>query len=85
MNKPASDERSPQRRTQDDRIAAEPMKPPLDMSADTPTKPMESHLARRGHPVAVAGVVENGLVRPLDSSVKLLEHSRVIIVASEGA
>jgi hypothetical protein len=33
--------------------------------------------------VAVAGVVENGLVRPLDTSVKLPEHARVIIVASE--
>jgi hypothetical protein len=32
---------------------------------------------------AVAGVVENGLVRPLDPAVKLAEHSRVIIVASE--
>jgi hypothetical protein len=30
------------------------------------------------------GVVENGLVRPLDPAVKLPEHSRVIIVASEG-
>jgi hypothetical protein len=33
--------------------------------------------------VAVAGIVENGLVRPLDTEVKLPEHSRVIIVASE--
>jgi hypothetical protein len=34
--------------------------------------------------VAVAGIVENGLVRPLDTTVKLPEGSRVIIVASEG-
>jgi hypothetical protein len=34
--------------------------------------------------VAVAGVVENGLVRPLDPAVKLPERSRVIIVALEG-
>jgi len=34
--------------------------------------------------MAVAGVVENGLVRPLDPSVTLPERSRVIIVASEG-
>jgi hypothetical protein len=33
--------------------------------------------------VAVAGVVENGLVRPLDPAVKLPERSRVIIVATE--
>jgi hypothetical protein len=33
--------------------------------------------------VAMAGIVENGLVRPLDPGVKLPEHSRVIIVTSE--
>jgi len=85
MNNPASDERSPQRRAKDERIAGEPIKPPLDLPVDAAPKPVESHLTRRSHPVAVAGVVENGLVRPLDSSVKLPEHSRVIIVASEGA
>jgi len=46
--------------------------------------PVEAHLARLRRPVAVAGVVENGLVRPLDPSVKLPERSRVIIVATEG-
>lgn len=85
MNNPARDERSPQRRTIDERIAAEPMKSPLDLPVDTAPKPVVSHLDRRRHPVALAGIVENGLVRPLDSSVKLPEHSRVIIVASEGA
>lgn len=70
MTHPVNDERSPQRRAQDERIAVEPL---------------EAHLARHGRrPVAVAGVVENGLVRPLNPSVKLVEHSRVIIVASEG-
>ncbi len=45
---------------------------------------MEAHLARQaGHPLAVAGVVENGLVRPLDPAVKLPERSRVIIVTTE--
>ena len=39
------------------------------------------YTARR--PVAVLGVVENGLVRPLDPQVKLPERSRVIIVASD--
>jgi len=43
----------------------------------------KSGLGRRHRPLAVAGVVENGLVRPLDPAVKLPEHSRVIIVASE--
>jgi hypothetical protein len=31
--------------------------------------------------MAIAGIVENGLVRPIDPAVKLPEHSRVIIVA----
>ena len=34
--------------------------------------------------LTVAGIVENGLVRPLDPTVKLPEHARVIIVASGG-
>jgi hypothetical protein len=33
--------------------------------------------------VAVVGVVENGIVRLLDAEVKLPEHSRVIVVASD--
>jgi len=33
--------------------------------------------------MTLAGVVEDGLVRPLDQGVRLREHSRVIIVASE--
>ena len=45
---------------------------------------METHLDKqRRRPLALTGVVENGLVRPLDPTVKLAEHSRVIIVASE--
>ena len=68
----------------DDQIAAEPRKAPLDLPTDAPAAPLEAHLARRrGRPVAVTGVVENGLVRPLDPAVKLAEHSRIIIVASE--
>lgn len=59
------------------------MKPPV-LPSDASAAPVEAHLAaRRGHPIAVAGVVENGLVRPLDPAVKLPERSRVIIVASE--
>lgn len=45
--------------------------------------PVRTDLSRRRRPVAVAGVVENGLVRPLDPAVKLPERARVIIVASE--
>jgi hypothetical protein len=57
---------------------------PLELPPDAPFSPVEGHLGReRRRPVAVAGIVENGLVRPLDPAVKLPEHSRVIIVASE--
>jgi hypothetical protein len=35
--------------------------------------------------VAVVGIVENGLVRPLDPAVKLAEHTRVIIVTAEAS
>jgi hypothetical protein len=45
---------------------------------------MEDHLQRIGsHPVAMTGIVENGLVRPLDPAIRLPENSRVIIVASK--
>ena len=56
--------------------------PPLQLPPDAVASPVESHLQRQ-RPIAVEGVVEHGLVRPLDPAVKLPEHSRVIIVASE--
>ena len=84
MTKPLGDQRSPERRRRDEQIAAEPRLAPLDLPPDAVPEPVEAHLARRGRrPLAVAGVVENGLVRPLDTTVKLPEHARVIIVASE--
>jgi hypothetical protein len=84
MTVPAVDERSAARRAKDEHIAAEPALAPLALPADATPASMESHLGKlRRRPVAVAGVVENGLVRPLDPAVKLPEHARVIIVASE--
>ena len=80
---PKSDERSPERRAQDERIAAEQLMPPPTLTSDTPATPVETHLDKHSHPVAVVGVVENGLVRPIDPAVKLPELSRAIIVASE--
>jgi hypothetical protein len=86
MAKPEVDRRSPERRARDEQIAAEPPLTPLEVPASAGIQPMESYLGRENrHPVAVPGIVENGLVRPLDPAVKLPEHSRVIIVASEGA
>jgi len=85
MTIPEPDRRSPARRALDEQIAAErPLALPK-LPADAPSAPMEAHLRRRkSRPVALVGVVENGLVRPLDPAVKLPEHARVIIVASEG-
>ena len=84
MNAPATDSRSPQRKARDEQIAAEPPLPPPDLPPGATTSPVEAHLPQRRRPIAIAGIVENGLVRPLDSSVRLTEHARVIIVASDG-
>ncbi len=83
MTAPAPDLRGPQRRARDEQIASEPPLPPIDLPPDAAASPVEAHLAPRRRPLAVAGVVENGLIRPLDPSVRLPERSRVIIVASE--
>jgi hypothetical protein len=82
---PGPDRRSPQRQALDEQIASEPQLAPLTLPADAVPLPVETRLARLRRPVAVAGIVENGLIRPLDPSVKLPERSRVIIVAAEGA
>ena len=84
MTIPGVDQRSPGRKAQDEQIAAEPPMAPLELPSDAPSSPVEAYLGpRRRRPLAVAGVVENGLVRPLDPAVKLPEHSRVIIVTTE--
>ena len=84
MTTPEVDQRSPRRRARDEQIASEPQMAPLELPADAALSTVEAHLGRlRQRPLAVAGVVENGLVRLLDPTVKLPEHSRVIIVASE--
>ncbi len=83
MTIPAVDQRNTKRRAQDEQTVAEAQLAPLELPPDAAPSSMEAHLGRlRRRPVAVAGVVENGLVRPLDPTVKLPEHSRVIIVAS---
>ena len=85
MSTPDVDQRSPRRRAIDERIAAESQLDPLELPHDAPTSSMEALLGRHHRcPLAVAGVVENGLVRPLDPFITLPERSRVIIVASEG-
>jgi hypothetical protein len=85
MTIPEADQRSQGCRARDEQLAAAPQLPPLDLPPDAAASPVEAHLAReRRRPFAVEGVVENGLVRPLDPDVKLPEHARVIIVASGG-
>jgi len=84
MAVPKIDPRSPGQRAQDDQIAAEPALPPIQLPTDAVASPVETHLNRQPrHPVAIVGIVENGLVRPLDPTVKLPENAQVIIVTSE--
>jgi hypothetical protein len=84
MATPEADTRSPERRAQDEQIAAEPQLAPLDLPPDAAPSSVEAHLSRlRRRPLAVAGIVENGMVRLLDPAVRLPERSRVIVVASE--
>ena len=83
MTTPDADTRSAIRRARDEQIAAEPKLAPLNVPPGASALPLEAHVQRHRRPLAVAGVVENGLVRPLDPAVKLTEHARVIIVASE--
>lgn len=76
------DQRSAKRRTQDEDIAAEPQLPAPNLPPGATPSPMETLLGKaRRHPVALTGIVENGVIRIVDTAVKLPEHSRVIIVA----
>jgi hypothetical protein len=77
------EQRSPGRKASDEQIAEEPPFTPPELPPNASASPVEAHLARRRQPLAVSGVVENGLVRPLDPAIKLPERARVIIVLSE--
>lgn len=77
------DPRSPERRARDERIAAEPPLAPPELPPDAQPLSMEAHQLRLAHPVAIPGIVEKRVVRPLDPDIKLPEHSPVIIVASK--
>jgi hypothetical protein len=85
MIRPQPDDRSDSQRESDERIASEAPLPPLAVPPGTVPLPLEAILrGRSGHPYAIAGIVENGLVKPLDPAVRLPEHARVIIVAAQG-
>jgi hypothetical protein len=79
---PEPDTRSERRKALDEQLAAEPMLPIPEAAPGDRPRPLEAHLHTRRHPMAVVGVVENGVVRLLDAEVKLPEQSRVIVVAS---
>jgi hypothetical protein len=64
-------------------LAAEPLLPIPDAAPGDRPRPLEEHLRSRRRPVAVVGVVENGVIRLLDAQVKFPEQTRVIVVASE--
>jgi hypothetical protein len=83
MTFPAPDDRSDQRKALDEQIASELPLPPPQIPADAVPRPLEHVMQSKRKPVAVAGIVENGVVRPLDPAIKLAERSRVIIVAQE--
>ena len=83
MPTPQSDTRSERRKELDEQLAAEPMLPIPDAAPGDQPRPLESYLRPRRRPVAVVGVVENGLIRLLDSGVKFPEQSRVIVVAPD--
>jgi hypothetical protein len=55
----------------DEAIAAQPTLAPLDLPPDALTQPMEAHQARLNQPQAIAGIVEHGVIRPLDPDAKL--------------
>jgi hypothetical protein len=82
MITPDQDDRSAERKLLDEEIAAASPLPLPDLPPGTTPLPMEVHLQRLRRPIAVPGVVENGLVRPLDPAVQLPEHARVVIVAA---
>ena len=79
---PQPDTRSESRKSLDEKLAAEPMLPIPAPSPDDRALPLESYLHPR-RPVAVVGIVENGVVRLLDEGVSIPEHSRVIVIASD--
>jgi hypothetical protein len=76
------DLRNEHRRALDDQLASESHLPHPHVPAGKQPRPLEDFLYH-SRPVALVGVVENGLVRLLDPRVRLPEQSRVIVVASE--
>jgi hypothetical protein len=77
------DDRTAEQQARDDAIAAEPPLSSPDLPEGVTPVPVEEHLRRMHKPIAVPGVIENGVARPLDDTVQLPEQARVIIIARE--
>jgi hypothetical protein len=77
------DDRTAEQQARDEALAAEPPLAPPDLPEEVTPAPVEEHLRRMHKPIAVPGVIENGVARPLDQTVQLPEHSRVIIIARD--
>ncbi len=76
------DQRTEERKRADEAIASEPPLAPLDLPANAQPRPVEEHLRKRSlRPQAFLGIVQNGVIRPVDPDVRLRDHSSVIIVA----
>ncbi len=83
MRTPEPDMRTEQRKALDEQLAAEPLLPIPAAAPGEQPRPLEAHVRPHRRPVAVVGVVENGVVRLLDATVKFPEQARVIVVASD--
>jgi hypothetical protein len=83
MLTPQPDTRSQSRKALDEQLAAEPQLPVPEAALGEFPRPLETYLRPPRRPVAVVGVVENGVIRLLDARVKFPEQSRVIVVASD--
>lgn len=81
MTVPEPDTRGEARKRLDEQISNDPELPPPNVVGEP--KPLEAFLARPRRPVAIVGIVENGVIKPVDPTVKLPERSRVIIVAQD--
>jgi len=78
------DSRSAARRAKDEQIAAEEQLPPLQLPPGAAPARVEEHLHREARrPVALPGIVENGVIRLIDRGITLPERSRVIVVAKD--
>ena len=81
MRVPEADTRGPQRRALDEQIAAEVEAERLIPPPESIPLPVEAFM--RSPSTAMVGIVENGVIRPLNPNFNLPERSRVIIVAMD--